>query len=256
MVGKTVAELVDLSNRTRWVEVEGGRVSDLRARASALTGIPAPLLRLACGARDLSDAAPLDVAQLAALPVRLLLRLEGGKGGFGAMLRSSGKQGVKTTDFDACRDLNGRRLRHVNAEARLREWEAGAAERERKKQELAASRKAPGPPPIERFDDDAYDDMLEAAREGARQSVADALASGLQAAAAGSGADSGAGSSAGSSSAPPEPAAGKRRRKGEDEGAGKEGKEAKVCASMDPLAQLMAEGGEGSSSEEEGGGGE
>ena len=49
--------------------------------------------------------------------------LLGGKGGFGAALRASGKSGGKATqNFGACRDLNGRRLRHVNNEIRLRLW--------------------------------------------------------------------------------------------------------------------------------------
>ena len=50
--------------------------------------------------------------------LHLVLRLVGGKGGFGALLRS-GARGSKTENFDACRDLNGRRLRHVNADKQL-----------------------------------------------------------------------------------------------------------------------------------------
>lgn len=34
--------------------------------------------------------------------------LRGGKGGFGSLLRASGRV-AKTTNFDACRDLSGRR---------------------------------------------------------------------------------------------------------------------------------------------------
>eukprot|EP00978_Attheya_sp_CCMP212_P034676 scaffold146547_cov28-Attheya_sp.AAC.1 len=50
--------------------------------------------------------------------------LRGGKGGFGTLLKGQSKQaGAKTTlDFGACRDLNGRRLRHVNDEIKLRKW--------------------------------------------------------------------------------------------------------------------------------------
>jgi hypothetical protein len=50
--------------------------------------------------------------------------LLGGKGGFGALLKAAaGKAGAKkTTDFGACRDLNGRRLRHVNDEVKLSRW--------------------------------------------------------------------------------------------------------------------------------------
>ncbi|CAM9677344.1 unnamed protein product, partial [Phaeothamnion confervicola] len=59
--------------------------------------------------------------------------LLGGKGGFGAMLRSMAKQAGKkpTRDFGACRDLQGRRLRHVNDEIALRKWR----EKEREKGE-------------------------------------------------------------------------------------------------------------------------
>jgi hypothetical protein len=40
-----------------------------------------------------------------------LLRLRGSKGGFGSLLRG--------------RDINDRRLRHINGERRLEEWERG-----------------------------------------------------------------------------------------------------------------------------------
>lgn len=43
-------------------------------------------------------------------------RLLGGKGGFGSMLRAQGGRmnAQKTTNFEACRDLQGRRIRSVN----------------------------------------------------------------------------------------------------------------------------------------------
>ena len=48
--------------------------------------------------------------------VSLKIRILGGKGGFGSMLRAQGGKmaSQKTTNFEACRDLNGRRLRTVN----------------------------------------------------------------------------------------------------------------------------------------------
>ncbi|GMI01232.1 hypothetical protein TrVE_jg13774 [Triparma verrucosa] len=54
----------------------------------------------------------------------LLSPLLGGKGGFGALLKAVGKKAgkKKTTDFGACRDLNGRRLRHINDEIKLERW--------------------------------------------------------------------------------------------------------------------------------------
>ena len=50
--------------------------------------------------------------------------LRGGKGGFGANLRAAGRTAGKksTTDFGLCRDLQGRRLRDVNNEIRLKTW--------------------------------------------------------------------------------------------------------------------------------------
>jgi len=44
------------------------------------------------------------------------LRLPGGKGGFGSMLRALGAQIEKTTNREACRDLSGRRMRDINDE--------------------------------------------------------------------------------------------------------------------------------------------
>ena len=48
--------------------------------------------------------------------VLVKIRALGGKGGFGANLKSLGGRMNKkqTTNFDACRDLSGRRLRSVN----------------------------------------------------------------------------------------------------------------------------------------------
>merc|ERR1719187_1043087 len=54
--------------------------------------------------------------------IKVLFRLLGGKGGFGALLRKQMGQGKKTTNFDAMRDLSGRRLRHAKAVDRIKEW--------------------------------------------------------------------------------------------------------------------------------------
>jgi len=56
--------------------------------------------------------------------VRCISSIRGGKGGFGTLLKGQSRQsGAKlTTDFGACRDLQGRRLRHVNDEIKLRKW--------------------------------------------------------------------------------------------------------------------------------------
>jgi hypothetical protein len=56
--------------------------------------------------------------------VHVVSSIRGGKGGFGTLLKGQSRQmGAKiTTDFGACRDLQGRRLRHVNDEIKLRKW--------------------------------------------------------------------------------------------------------------------------------------
>jgi hypothetical protein len=50
------------------------------------------------------------------LNIQLSGRILGGKGGFGSMLRAQGGRmnAQKTTNFEACRDLQGRRIRTVN----------------------------------------------------------------------------------------------------------------------------------------------
>eukprot|EP01084_Bolivina_argentea_P148417 259476_1 len=53
--------------------------------------------------------------------ISLSLSLNGGKGGFGSMLRAAGKLN-KTTNKSAMRDLSGRRYRFVQQENELREW--------------------------------------------------------------------------------------------------------------------------------------
>ena len=68
--------------------------------------------------------------------VRARSSIRGGKGGFGTLLKGQSRQaGAKmTTDFGACRDLQGRRLRHVNDEIKLRKW------RERQRKEAAGEK--------------------------------------------------------------------------------------------------------------------
>jgi len=50
------------------------------------------------------------------------LRLQGGKGGFGSLLRGQAVSKRKITNFDASRDLQGRRIRNVKLHQKLMEW--------------------------------------------------------------------------------------------------------------------------------------
>jgi hypothetical protein len=75
-------------------------------------------------------------AYSAPICLELHLGLDGGKGGFGSLLR--GGQGLnhkKTTNFNSCRDLNGRRIRIVDAERRLNEAAAQTDKKEEKDDE-------------------------------------------------------------------------------------------------------------------------
>jgi hypothetical protein len=96
-------QVVSLTGASLFVEAGPG----LRRRVAAALSVPEEFLRLTHNARELRGDG--DEALDASVPVRARLRLEGGKGGFGAMLRQSGKANVKTTNFDACRDLSRRR---------------------------------------------------------------------------------------------------------------------------------------------------
>lgn len=88
---------------------------------------------LSCGGRCLKDDKPLRACGVSPeSTIQVVHRLLGGKGGFGALLRGAGRAAL-TDNFDACRDLNGRRLRHVNADKKLADWAAEAKERQLEK---------------------------------------------------------------------------------------------------------------------------
>lgn len=109
-------------------------VEELRHAVEDRCRVPAEALGLVHGGRQLQDGCALSAYGVGSdSTVHVVLRLRGGKGGFGALLRGQGRDGKITTNFDACRDLSGRRLRQSNAEKKLQEWKAEAAERELEK---------------------------------------------------------------------------------------------------------------------------
>ncbi|CAG0915328.1 unnamed protein product [Notodromas monacha] len=109
--------------------------------------------------------------------LQIRMRLRGGKGGFGSMLRAIGAQIEKTTNKEACRDLSGRRLRDINEERRLKEWLAKQAEREEK---VAANKKSRlqklVAEPKHDFHDPAYEKARAAIPERVHDSVEKAFA--------------------------------------------------------------------------------
>lgn len=118
--------------------------------------------------------------------VEITARVLGGKGGFGTLLRTSARRGAQTTNFDACRDLHGRRLRSVNGERKIAEWEANRdardAEQEAQKYIDAQASGSRGKKLREVEDKERAAYAEESAR--AKESVNDAVTSGLKEAAA------------------------------------------------------------------------
>lgn len=109
-------------------ELHCENLSQLKDEISQQYGIYAEDLFVTINGKAASNDSPLkdenDV-------IRVFIRLLGGKGGFGSMLRAIGAQIEKTTNREACRDLSGRRLRDINEEKRLRKWLEGQEDRER-----------------------------------------------------------------------------------------------------------------------------
>ncbi|KXS13484.1 hypothetical protein M427DRAFT_367925 [Gonapodya prolifera JEL478] len=113
-------------------------VADLRGRLAEQLALPTDDFRLQTrGGAALEDSDGLFPSFVPSLPTEadrecdyvlditssspvaffnLLLRLRGGKGGFGANLRSQGGRmsSQKTSNNEACRDLQGRRLKTLN----------------------------------------------------------------------------------------------------------------------------------------------
>ena len=98
--------------------------------------------------RAVFEAAALGTAASSSLPLLSVapFSLPGGKGGFGSLLRASGRVS-KVTDRGACRDLSGRRVKHVEQEKAAADWLAAAparaeAEAARKQAAEEAGRRA------------------------------------------------------------------------------------------------------------------
>lgn len=126
-----------LDGRTQCLQIPTPTVSGeaLKRSLFSKTKIPLRFQRLVSGSREILDETFISASSDGLFPsCVLLLRLRGGKGGFGSLLRGAAtKAGRKTNNFDACRDMSGRRLRHVNAEKRLEEWRAEAKDRKLEK---------------------------------------------------------------------------------------------------------------------------
>ncbi|KAJ3704135.1 hypothetical protein LUZ61_007840 [Rhynchospora tenuis] len=127
-----------LDGRTLCLQLPSPTISGetLKLNLSLKCHLPLQFLRLTSGTREVSDQTLISADGDHLFPsLSVLPRLRGGKGGFGSLLRGAASKAgqKKTSNFDACRDMSGRRLRHVNAEKRLEEWKAEAEERKLEK---------------------------------------------------------------------------------------------------------------------------
>lgn len=95
--------------------------------------LPCDFFRLVQSGKDLSRAADFKPNQT--LHVELRGSLKGGKGGFGSLLRSVKPKAQQDENFEACRDLSGRRLRHINNERRIQQFHQRQEEEEKYVQE-------------------------------------------------------------------------------------------------------------------------
>lgn len=92
-------------------------VMDLKHRLATLTSIGEEDQRITTvGGLPMDNSRELFDHSEGPLMLSMSLRLHGGKGGFGSMLRAQGGRmnAQKTTNYEACRDLQGRRIRTVN----------------------------------------------------------------------------------------------------------------------------------------------
>ena len=117
-----------------------------------------------------------NISQITSEHVFLHVKLVGGKGAFGSLLRFIGSQIEKTTNREAMRDLSGRRLHDVNNEQRLQEWNDRQAERERQREAEKEERlKKIREGPKHNFDDQKYFDQKNTIRDSLEDALNTAL---------------------------------------------------------------------------------
>lgn len=161
---------------------EAVSVLEIKHALEASSGMPVASQRLVgAAAAELSEDLLITAAE-GPRELGCLVRVMGGKGGFGAMLRSArgGLDAKKTTNFDAMRDLSGRRMRHVNNEQKLKEWVDAApdraAEAKREKDEAAERKRVDAVRTRTEIEVNKYASQVESVREAVGEGVAAGIA--------------------------------------------------------------------------------
>jgi len=171
-----------LTGKFQCIDFELNTVSVLQIKEKIfeIDGLPIEHLRITLHSKDLPDFQEFDEKERETLPpFHILLKLPGGKGGFGSLLRG-GPKGVtvkKTTNFDACRDLNGRRLRQANNQAKIDEWLAKEDERKEEQSALDYIKKRAE---IERIQQKINPTNLHEERQEISHSISSGVQQGLQ----------------------------------------------------------------------------
>ncbi|OMJ76446.1 hypothetical protein SteCoe_24189 [Stentor coeruleus] len=146
--------------------MEGLNANEILKKYADQSGIPIENLRASQFSR------PLGI-MIEDAEVLISLKILGGKGGFGSMLRGQGMI-ARVNNFDACRDLHGRRIRDVNNEIRLNEWKE--KQNDKKKIEGQVNEE----PQIPKKRNIGYDKQHKAEVQKSMQDVKSAFAEGLK----------------------------------------------------------------------------
>ncbi|KAF9551957.1 hypothetical protein EC957_000102 [Mortierella hygrophila] len=185
----------------------------------------------------------------------LSMRMAGGKGGFGSMLRAQGGRmnSQKTTNTEACRDLSGRRIKTVNEAKKMAEYVRGEPERKKaRKEEMKRKIEeklelADRPARKHRFEDAKFFDESEEQVEEVKSAVAAAIKESLKA-----GSTSPTGASSSSSSGSDSKGKGKAKKQGsDDEDAVVKKKAVKSLGMWDDMSDYESSEGENEDEDEE-----
>lgn len=145
-----------------------------------MLGVPADTQRLICCGKQLSDEQQLGNTCRDGNTIHMTASLRGGKGGFGALLRNAGRA-RNTDNFDACRTLDGRRMREVEAEKKRAAWLADAQSRALEKvalQHLKDQAREARRAEAEQVDTQGVLQAQQQTLQSTQAAVADALAAG------------------------------------------------------------------------------